>query len=133
LALQLINKSNSLSDSYGSYKIIIGYEGSGRCWWCGGTFPDRRARRFCTTACRRRYEENFYWSWASMAAIRRARFRCKECGLKGKRRLQVHHIIPLNGTDRLVNALNRRENLAVLCKECHRKKHQASNDKQQSL
>jgi 5-methylcytosine-specific restriction endonuclease McrA len=126
------NNIHMLIDSYGAYKIITGNEGSGRCWWCGGAFPDKRKRRYCSAVCRRKYEESFYWSWASVAAIRRARYRCKECGIKGKRRLHVHHIIPLNGTDRIVNALNRRENLVVLCRKCHQRKHEIRNSKHKS-
>lgn len=115
--------NDQLRDSYGPYKSITGHEGSGKCWWCGALFPDTRARRYCSVTCRRRYQDTYYWSWASAAAMRRARYRCKECGLKGKRRLDVHHIVPLNGADRMANPLNHRDNLVVLCKRCHLKRH----------
>lgn len=113
-------------DSFGEFSVLTGYEGSGNCWYCGKAFPDRRERRFCSSGCRVMYEESFYWAWASRTAIRRARYRCHDCGLKGKRRLQVHHIIPLNGGDRIKNVLNRRENLVVLCKRCHKKRHEGA-------
>ena len=115
-------KSEIRRDTFGEYRILTGHEGTGKCWWCGAAFPDKR-RRYCSVSCRREYEENFYWLWASTSAVRRARYRCRECGIRGKRRLEVHHIVPLNGSDRIINVLNRRENLVVLCKACHRKKH----------
>ncbi len=110
-------------DSYGSYKVLTGSEGTGKCWWCGKPFPDNRARRFCSLPCRSKYQNNFYWTWAANNALRRARYRCHECGIKGKRRLHVHHIVPLKGSDRMVNLLNKPDNLVVLCKKCHRKYH----------
>ncbi|MDD5288426.1 MAG: HNH endonuclease signature motif containing protein [Dehalococcoidales bacterium] len=113
-----------LKDSYGFYKVITGNEGSGRCWWCGADFPDTHARRYCSRKCRGNYQNNFYWTWASNAALRRDGYRCQECGVRGKRRLQVHHLVPLKGSNRIISVLNKPENLIVLCKKCHRKRHQ---------
>lgn len=118
--------NNLLKDSFGSYKILTGNEGRGRCWWCGADFPDTRARRYCSRKCRRNYQNNFYWLWASARALKRAGYLCQDCGLRGKRNLQVHHIIPLNGSDRIVSALNKPDNLVVLCKKCHKKRHEKS-------
>jgi len=114
-------------DSFGVYKILTGWEASGKCWWCGTDFTDKHARRYCSLQCRTAYQNNFYWLWASNAALRRAKYRCQDCGTRGKRTLQVHHIVPLNGSDRIINALNKPENLIVLCKKCHRKRHQRVN------
>ncbi|MDP2918774.1 MAG: hypothetical protein Q8O43_00945 [Dehalococcoidia bacterium] len=62
-------------DSFGQYTILTGHEGKGNCWFCGAGFPDKRSRRFCSNICRSKYQESFYWSWASNAAIRRAKYR----------------------------------------------------------
>ncbi|MDD5189657.1 MAG: HNH endonuclease signature motif containing protein [Dehalococcoidales bacterium] len=120
-------------DSYGSYEILTGYEGQSKCWWCGAAFPNKRARRFCSTKCRRKYENNFYWAWASRLAVRRAKFCCQACGVKGRRRLHVHHIRPLNGSNRMKNVLNRADNLIVLCKKCHQKQHQSVNNQESRI
>jgi hypothetical protein len=125
VTIALNNMTNSLlKDSFGIYKNLTGNEGSGKCWWCGANYPDTHARRYCSEKCRTNYQNNFYWLWASNAALKRAGYRCQDCGVRGKRRLQVHHLTPLNGSDRIINALNRHENLIVLCKKCHRKRHQ---------
>lgn len=116
-----------LRDSFGGYKILTGNEGSGECWWCGKKFPDTHARRYCSNKCRSLYQKNFYWLWASDAALRRAGYRCQMCSVRGKRKLQVHHIIPLNGSDRTINTLNQPDNLIVLCKKCHLERHRNSN------
>jgi 5-methylcytosine-specific restriction endonuclease McrA len=123
---------NALEDSYGSYEILSGYEGKGKCWWCGAKFADKRVRRFCSTKCRRKYENTFYWAWAARLAVRRAKFSCQDCGITGRRRLHVHHIQPLLGGNRMKNVLNRPDNLIVLCKKCHQKRHERLNKQKPS-
>jgi len=118
-------------DRFGVYEILTGYEGTGKCWWCGEPFPDKRVRRFCSIKCRRKYENTFYWAWAARLALRRANYACQVCGLKGRRRLHVHHIIPLVGGNRMKNVLNRPDNLEVLCKKCHQQRHKNLNNKTQ--
>lgn len=117
-------------DSYGQYTVITGHEGTGRCWWCGGEFPDRRARRFCCEKCGWAYVEEFVWAYASARAVREHPY-CADCGVKrreghwdtGIYTLEVHHIDPLNGEERHRSAKNRHDNLVVLCHECHMKRH----------
>lgn len=116
-----------LRDSFGVYKILTGTEGTGKCWWCGADYPDKHARRYCSTKCRSLYQDSFYWLWASEKALKQAGYQCQACGVRGKRNLHVHHIIPLNGSDRIINALNQPDNLVVLCKKCHQKRHRKKN------
>lgn len=54
-------------------------------------------------------------------ALNRARGACERCG-RGDLKLEVDHIVPLSSASDLaeVNALNRRDNLQVLCVMCHR-------------
>lgn len=122
-----------LQDAYGTYEILTGFEGQGKCWRCGEPFPDKRARRFCSVKCRRKYENTFYWAWAARLALRRANDTCQVCGEKARRRLQVHHIIPLVGGNRMKNVLNRPDNLVVLCKKCHQTQHKANNNQDSSV
>ncbi len=83
------------------------------------------------------------WLRLKRAVMRRDGHSCQDCGADfgrsrrkvfdpGSRRgkggyhweyLEVHHIIPLNGSDRISNVLNRPENFVVLCKKCHRERH----------
>ena len=110
-----------MKDKYGEYRSITGHEGTGCCWWCGGKFPDKRPRRFCCEECRNKYQETYYWFWAVPVALQRAGHKCEECGTRGA--LEVHHIEPLNNEPRVCNILNRSENLIVLCRACHGKRH----------
>ena len=45
----------------------------------------------------------------------------------------MHHIVPLKGSDRMVNLLNKSDNLVVLCKKCHQKRHKNGNTSSQSI
>lgn len=112
-----------MKDSYGKYEILSGYEGKGVCWQCGAAFPDHRARRFCSTVCRNDYETSYYWRYAAPAALARASYRCQDCGASGD--LQVHHIVHLNGSKRAASKQNKPENLIVVCKTCHNRRHAA--------
>lgn len=117
-----------MKDSFGEYSIITEHEGKGGCFWCGGAFPDKRKRRFCKTECSDEYHRHYWWGSASAWALERANYTCQKCGEKTATKLTqfhysgnlvVHHIMPLNGSPRIVNALNRPDNLIVLCRKCH--------------
>ena len=117
-------------DSFGSFTVITGFEGTGHCFWCGKEVEGRR--RFCRgrTGCWTRYQEHFRWGWAASECLKRANYTCANCGIElwradwhGIRRLEVHHIIPLNGEDRSVHVYNIFWNLICLCHDCHMKLH----------
>jgi hypothetical protein len=117
-----------------SILILTGYEHTGRCFWCGGEFPDKRKRHYCSEKCSTEYHRHFEWNYASSWARERTGHRCQECGveqkyLRGngwaefKTNLEVHHIIPLDGAERWFSILNVPCNLLVLCHDCHVKRH----------
>lgn len=117
-----------------------GYEGQKVCRWCGGPFQRPRQRTFCSTACRTTYFRLFSWPDASRWALQRAHYRCQYCGMSQEgiwklrrdgdwrwpstidsigRRLEVHHVVPMNGQYRAYSILNLPYNLRVACPECH--------------
>jgi len=106
-------------DAFGKYQLFTGYEGSGRCWWCGGEFRDRRRRRYCGEECRLEYHRHFYWPDARDWALERANHKCSDCD---EYATEVHHIIPLGGEPRLWNIKNRPENLVATCRKHHKKR-----------
>lgn len=113
------------SDWWGRFQYRTGYEDTGVCWWCGGTFPDKRRRRFCKPSCSDEYYAQFMWSAAVRLAKSKAGNNCQECG--GCDRLVVHHKDPLNGEYRAINEKNRPDNLVVLCHDCHWAKHRGQS------
>lgn len=113
-------------DTYGWFNVITGYEGTGRCFWCGEPIEGRR--RYCRRrkGCWTRYQEHFNWIFAAHKALRESDYTCANCGLQlyraywnTTRRLEVHHIIPLNGEGRAMHVYNIFWNLIVLCRDCH--------------
>ncbi len=120
---------------------VTGYEETGSCAWCGGEFPDRRHRTYCSPECAQAYLGLFHWPEASKQALVRAHYKCERCGMScqglkyctwSNRRLwhypynrwnlEVHHIDPIGSNyyaDRLWSLKNVPWNLLVLCKECH--------------
>ena len=113
-------------DSFGIYTIITGFEGTGRCFWCGKDIEGRR--RFCKrSGCWTRYQEHFAWGYTKAECLKRYGYRCANCGVEGiglyrgddMTNLRAHHIIPLNGEDRAVSAFNIPWNLICLCHNCH--------------
>lgn len=110
-----------MKDQFGEYKTLTGYEGSGKCWWCGGEYPKGRYRRYCSEKCSDQYWEHFSWHSAVPAALIRADHKCQECS--SPHQLDVHHIDPLGDEPRHFSIKNKPENLVVLCRSCHRKRH----------
>lgn len=145
-----------MKDRWGNYILITGHEGGGYCWWCGGEFPDRRPRRYCSEACRDQYYQHFRWPDASRWALERAHHKCQRCGMSLKGlislsrisyfrrlsypdiyRLEAHHLDPLAGAPRIWSIKNMPSNLQVLCVECHheveaQKRHKEANDRKQN-
>ncbi len=101
---------------------------------CRADLPPRRTA-FCSDKHAREFERNHVWFAARRAARRRARWACERCGFKPSEirkdpearrrysrtelRLEVNHILPLQGSYRIVTCLNHQTNLEVLCHTCH--------------
>lgn len=112
------SNATRMEDRFGPYYYLTGNEHPRTCFWCGADVDGRR--RYCCEEHRTLYLESFHWPDASMAC-RRHSPDCGDCGLPFRRIMDgdVHHKTPLNGGDRLWNALNRQENLVRLCESCH--------------
>jgi len=116
-----------LKDRYGFYSTFTGHEAGGHCFWCGAEISS--GDRYCCGEHHELYLERFHWPEALSKCIRESGGNCGDCGCDGKTSsrsqgiLQVHHIQPLNGTERNWNILNQPENLIALCPSCHGKRH----------
>lgn len=126
-------------DSFGTYHIITGFEGTGGCFWCGGELSGRR-KRYCKSGPHyynveeevhwRQYHQHFAWSYARTWCLRRYDHHCANCGIEPRHwdretyglvgcELEVHHIIPLEGGDRGWSVYNVPWNLICFCHDCH--------------
>lgn len=118
-------------DSFGTFTIITGFEGTGRCFWCGKEIQGRR--RFCKkgSGCWTRYQEHFAWGYAKAECLKRFDYKCANCGIDGVNmyvgddvtNLRAHHIVPLKGEARAVSVYNIFWNLICLCHNCHTELH----------
>ena len=118
-------------DSFGSFTVITGFEGTGRCFWCGEEIEGRR--RYCRgrKGCWTKYQEHYSWGYAKYECLKRSGYKCANCGRKGinlqmgeaMTNLRAHHIIPLNGGERAVSVYNIFWNLICLCHDCHMELH----------
>jgi hypothetical protein len=117
-------------DTFGTYTVITGFEGTGGCFWCGKELSGRR--RFCGNRSGHwtAYQDYFYWAYAKFECIKRAGNHCESCGAEegvwgyyNMSTLEVHHIIPLDGQDRAMSVFNVPWNLVCLCHTCHMELH----------
>ena len=117
-----------------SYTVLTGYEGTGRCFWCGGELKGK-LKRYCYGHMKE-YYRYFEWNSARHRCIERQDRRCANCGIHmddmpnmGYREMQtsyrVHHIVPLNGSKWDFSAFNLPWNLIGLCHDCHLEIHAA--------
>lgn len=116
-----------------TYNVLSGYEGTGRCFWCGGELKGK-LQRYCYGHMKE-YYRHFDWGYASSWALKRVGWRCQNCGVAEiisktepwhtyeTTNLRVHHIVPLNGESRQFTAYNLPWNLIVLCHDCHMEVH----------
>jgi len=121
--------------------VCTGYEGTGRCYWCGGMFKNKRQRSFCCTEHQKEYYRHFDWYTAASWCKKRANYKCQDCGIDagniplvgeygkygGTSGYRVHHIVPVDGGSRYFNPLNIPCNLLALCNTCHLKWHAAKS------
>ena len=110
-----------------------------RCDWCGKEFVrrtlDHRRRSvrlaFCSRPCFQEYAAERFprhslhyssatWRRARLRALRRDKERCVDCGACDD--LVVHHLVPFASFEGRPEA-NVLDNLATLCRACHRRRH----------
>jgi len=113
------------------YQFCTGYENEpSTCWWCDSVFESKRKRMFCSDNCKFEYLRHFYWVEASNWCRNRADNKCQICycvsewidhSYGGRSNLEVHHIIPTRGANRVQHPLNAPCNLLLLCMDCHNK------------
>lgn len=116
-------------DKVGTYHILTGYEGTGQCFWCGEELVGRQKRYCRHNAHWREYWRHFNWGFARDWCIERYDDRCANCGTAyrdlvenfwyRRSNLEVHHIIPLEGRDRIWTPYNLPWNLIPFCHKCH--------------
>lgn len=106
------------------YIVLTGYEGTGRCFWCGGELKGK-LKRYCRGHMLE-YYRHFEWSSARQWCGERQEWRCANCGKQcDASTLEVHHIVPLKGEKRFISAFNLPWNLIGFCHACHQEVHAA--------
>jgi len=113
------------------YVVLTGFENTDhKCFWCGRPLKGK-LKRYCRGHMTL-YWQHFEWSYASGWARKRVGHKCENCGAvqnrqtrSGNRSIEVHHIVPLNGSRRYFSAFNLPWNLIVLCHDCHQEVHAA--------
>ena len=110
----------------GKLLILTGFEGTGRCYWCGKALPKNR-KCYCSEKCMIEYYNHFYWNDAVRLALKEKKA-CEVCG--STEDLEVHHKKSLDGQYRMWNKLNQPDNLQVLCHKCHTEAHKKFKEKQ---
>lgn len=130
-----------------TYRVFTGFESPDRrCFWCGGPLKGK-LKRYCYGHMQE-YYRHFEWQYASEWCIERYDHRCANCGREGlhKRyglpksryvtfmngaeivkveepynfvKLEVHHIVPLNGVRVQFSAFHLPWNLICFCHDCH--------------
>lgn len=111
-------------DVEGHYRLT-GFERMGGCWWCGAELTGRQ-RKWCTRFQIKaeqghwiNYYNHFCWPYARNWCIERQGGHCANCGKYYGSFLEVHHIIPLEGSERQWTPFNLPWNLTGLCHACH--------------
>jgi len=91
------------------------YYGRGKelCGECESAHPDYYLRMPLD-----RYLRTGHWRNTRNKALARAQHKCEECGAKKDARLHVHHLTYKRKGKEVAG------DLMVLCKECHRKRHE---------
>jgi len=118
---------NQIEDWGKTYSVLTGYEGTGRCFWCGKEFDEKskaRHRHYCYGHMKE-YYKHFEWLSARNWCCSRQDGLCANCDKRYGYSLEVHHIVPLNGGPRYFTAFNLPWNLIGFCHECHREVHAA--------
>ena len=105
------------------YTVLTGYEGTGRCFWCGGKLRGK-LKRYCYGHMQE-YYRHFEWTTARNWCCKRQEGLCANCSVRRDYSLEVHHIVPLKGEARYFSAFNLPWNLIAFCHNCHQEVHAA--------
>jgi len=113
---------NRIKINHTEYLVLTGWEGTGKCFWCGGELKGK-LKRYCRGHMRI-YYQHFMWSYARPWCIERQNGLCANCGRDCGGRyagsdIEVHHIVPLKGSTRWLSAYNLPWNLMGFCHQCH--------------
>ena len=115
------------------WQVLTGFEGSGRCWWCGAELKGK-SKKWCW-GHGHEYYKHFAWTQARNWCCERQDGVCANCWRafgENIYALEVHHIVPLNGLPRLMTAFNLPWNLIGFCHDCHQEVHAAMRPPKQS-
>jgi len=112
---------NEVMISGKTYFVLTGYEGTGRCFWCGAELTGK-LKRYCYGHMIE-YYRYFEWPSARRWCCERQDGLCANCGLRLDYSLEVHHIVPLNGSPRYFTAFNLPWNLIGFCHDHHQEIH----------
>ncbi len=108
---------NRIKIGHTEYLVLTGWEGTGRCFWCGGELKGK-LKRYCYGHMKE-YYRHFFWQSARDWCIERQEGLCANCHRYFGDKLEVHHIVPLNGFMRWVTPFNLPWNLIGFCHEDH--------------
>lgn len=82
-------------------------------------------RHYCSQECMEEFNHNHDWYWIRKAILKRDRYTCSICKQRMRKRfLDVDHIIPI----RMGGDPHDKENLRLLCKDCHKRKTKLDQD-----
>lgn len=106
-----------------SYKNLE-LNGKKLCRNCQKPIP-KGFRNYCSHECRKTFLRNHCWPIIREDILERDNYTCNICKKrKPKRLLDIDHAIPISqGIDPF-----KKENLRVLCKECHKAKTKLDNE-----
>lgn len=113
------------------WQVLTGYEGTGRCLWCGSEL--KKGLRLYCWGHGKIYWRHFNWGSARNWCCERQHGICANCGWHYPfqhsyyyyeegydiYKLEVHHIVPLEGRPRQFSAFNLPWNLIGFCHDCH--------------
>ena len=106
-----------------------------QCQYCGKKFLGRSDRKYCSTECANKHEEEKkiqYWKegiWIinpnfkmpksiKSYLLEKAEYKCEECGFSGNNKKTGKTILQIHQKDGNCSN-NKEENLQVLCPNCH--------------
>ena len=106
-----------------SYKNKI-IDGKKLCRNCNQPVP-KGFRNYCSHKCRYEFTQDHWWPIIRETILKRDNHTCNICKKrKPKRLLDIDHIIPVK---QKIDVFNK-NNLRVLCRECHKAKTKMDNE-----
>lgn len=104
------------------------------CKGCGGELRGRQTT-WCSEACKERWNDNHWWSWARARARinasptgRQYDAICARCGERASPP-EVNHKVPVLGKHDQGGCHHHQDGLEVLCRPCHRAETNAQRER----